>query len=180
MSKHLRKGGDLPPLQKRIILCLAERGPQTKNGTKENLKPKGHYKSISLAFDSLEKKDLIKKHGVKKYRNQEWPTYWLTVEGLRAAFKSGVSHVLLRQNVERMWGEQELTPLFFELIQAFGPKNIDKVFDMFEATEKGEFRIVSLPVMSRGKAIKTLKILKKYPKYAKRVKESLIEVADLL
>lgn len=180
MSKRRRKGNSLPPLQKRIILCLAEKGAQTINETKENLKPKGHYKSTYLAFDSLGRKDLIQKHGVKKYRNQEYDKYWLTVEGLRAAFKNGVNHVLLRQNVERLWGEYELTPLFFELIHAFGSKNVDKVFDMFEASEKEGFRIVSLPVMSRRKAVKTLKILKKYPKYAKHVKKSLIEVSELL
>jgi len=179
MSKRLRKGNNLPPLQKRIILCLAERGAQTINETKENDPGIHHYKSTNLAFHSLEEKGLIQKHGVKVYRNREYPQYWLTGKGLRAAFKNGANHELLRENIENVWGEHELTPLFFELIHAFGPRNVDKVFEIFEASEKG-FRIVSLPVMSKKKAMKTLKILKKYPKYAKRVKESLLEISKIL
>jgi len=183
MSKRKRNRYNLGVLQRRIILHLAEEGPKTINETDKKLhSSSGHYKSTNFAFHSLEKrKGLIKKYGFKEYLNRKFDTYWLTVEGLRSAFKQGVNQVLLRQNVGKVWGEQELTPLFFELVHAFGPKNVDKVLDMFDATEKGEWRIISLPANMSTKRAKTiLKILKKYPTYAKQVKKSLIEVADLL
>lgn len=181
MSKRKRNRNNLGKLQRRIILHLAEGCPETINETDKKIhSSSGHYKSTNFAFHSLETKGLIKKYDPKEYLNRKFDTYWLTVEGLRVALKNGVDHTILRQNVEKMWGEQELTPLFFELVHAFGPKNVDKVFDMFEANEKGEWRIISLPVMSTKRAKTILKILKKYPAYAKQVKKALIEVAELL
>lgn len=67
-------------MQKRIILCLAEKGPQTINETKENIS--SHYKSTWMAFNSLEKKGLIHKTRDKNYRGREYPQFWLTFEGI--------------------------------------------------------------------------------------------------
>ena len=53
--KPIKKNQYLPPLQKRILLCLAKSHPQTINETVKAIK--GHYKSSWTAFNSLEKKE---------------------------------------------------------------------------------------------------------------------------
>lgn len=71
MSFRLAKGDVLPPLQKRIVLYLARSEPQTINETMKALN--GSYKSFWVAFDSLDKKQMIKKIDTKFYRGQEYP-----------------------------------------------------------------------------------------------------------
>lgn len=130
MSKHFRRENNLPPLQKRIILCLAEKGAQTINKTKENLTPKGHYKSTYIAFQSLEKKGLIQKQGVKTYRNQEYSTYWLTEEGILSAVLNHASLRRLRLNTRRVHGKTENYEAFFDMVEVVGATKMRGIVEL--------------------------------------------------
>lgn len=89
MSKKGSKNHNLPQLQKRILLCLAEKGPQTRNEVKKDVK--SAYKNILYSFKSLEKKGLIQKVGHKSYRKQRFPQFWLTFEGIILSVLEGAS-----------------------------------------------------------------------------------------
>jgi ribosomal protein L28 len=70
-SKPITKKTFLPPLQKKVLLYLANNEPKTINETVKALK--SHYKSTWNAFNNLEKKTLINPVSTKKYQGQEYP-----------------------------------------------------------------------------------------------------------
>jgi hypothetical protein len=108
MTRHKEKGHTsvpstksqlFPSLQRRIILCLAEKDPQTINETVKALK--GSYKSTWTAFQSLEKKKIIKKVSKKRYREREYPRFWLTSDGaLAAVFEEADSSNVLSKSLK--------------------------------------------------------------------------------
>jgi|YelNatPaOPRAMG01_1025707.scaffolds.fasta_scaffold68202_2 hypothetical protein len=113
MSKIRKKGNNnLPPLQKRIILCLAEHGPQTINETVNNMKPKGHYKPTWIAFKSLKAKGLIQKQGSKTYLGRKYPQFWLTEKGIVSALVNGAN-------------PKTLQTIMYEKLPAFSIENND-------------------------------------------------------
>lgn len=112
MTRKKEKRNNLPPLQKRIILCLAEHGPQTINETTRNMKPKGHYKPTYMAFKSLKAKGLIQKQGSKTYRGREYAQFWLTEKGVITALVYGAKPKILQS-------------IIYEKLPAFSIENND-------------------------------------------------------
>jgi ribosomal protein L28 len=98
-SKPKTKRQFLPPLQKRIFIYLAKTRPQTINETRKGVR--SQYKSSWMALNYLEEKGLVTKIGVKPYRGNEYPCYWLTPAGVFLALVEGINpSSLLTKTIE--------------------------------------------------------------------------------
>ena len=118
ISFELGKKDLLPPLQKKITLHLAQTEPKTINETKKALK--GQYKSCWIAFDSLEKKQIIKKIDVKSYHGQEYPRFWLTSAGVLVALFEGINFELLLEKTSEIYPEDKNLQIILELAPLLG------------------------------------------------------------
>jgi hypothetical protein len=165
-------------LQHKIILHLAQTGPQTINATNKGVN--GHYKATWQAFKSLENQKLIEKQDYKSYNNREYPLFWLTSNGVFAALKSGAKAASLKANMERALGKHESISLFFDLVDRMEPKHIDDLSRMWEASDNDGFRLVSLPTIEAKKAADIFRVVKNHPHYVKKVKESLDQIRRLI
>ena len=173
MSKIKIKGNNLPPLQKRIILCLAEHGPQTINETTRNIS--SHYKPTWVAFDSLGRKELIHKVNVKIYRGREYPQFWLTLEGSLVALSNNLKLInAVKQTTFKFCKDNEIEDLklWYELIEGVGPETARK---MIKVSKEGIIDLKYFPI-DKTDTEKAIKILKKYPKYWKPIEDKLKEV----
>ena len=79
ISKGITENQFLPPLQKSILLFLAENHPQSRYRTTKLIK--GYYKSVWKAFDDLQEKKVIVEVEEKEYRNRKHSLFWLTPGG---------------------------------------------------------------------------------------------------
>jgi hypothetical protein len=185
MSKPKHKGDNLPPLQKRIVLNLAQNNSRTINETVRNVG--SHYKPSWIAFKSLEEKGLIKKISKKHYRGREYPEFWLTVEGVLVAMLEGASSSGLLNRVNEVYPENKILQYCLEI----GPKLNPEVFriGLSALKNKGTLEPIDLTTImltqmqteTSEKTVKeALKILKKYPLEHNRLKKQLSETrADL-
>lgn len=104
MSKTKAERHTLGSRQKSVIRCLTQKGAQTINEAKKNMK--ADYKSTNQAFHSLENRGLIQKVSVKEYNKQEFPQFWLTSEGvLMALMDEKVDLNRLIWNIELLKGK---------------------------------------------------------------------------
>jgi hypothetical protein len=181
MSKPKRKRDNLPPLQKRIVLNLAENSPQTINGTARSIK--SHYKPSWIAFKSIEEKGLVKKIGKKSYRGREYPEFWLTVEGVLVAMLEGASSIDLLSRVNEVYPENKILQYCLEV----APKLNPEVFRLFLSAIRSKGKLepidmatIFLTQMQTDTSSKTFKelgeILKKYPQEHSRLKKQLSEM----
>ncbi|MEM2995447.1 MAG: hypothetical protein QXI91_05490 [Candidatus Bathyarchaeia archaeon] len=175
MSKKQKRGNSLPPLQRKIILCLAEHGALTINECVKIIKH--HYKATWIAFNSLERKGLIQKVNIKLYRGREYPQFWLSPEGQLTALLNNANIGKVRENALKYCEETEREDfsIFYEIAQSVGPETANKIFRFI--LEKGKFELSYLP-MNEKDVEKIVRILKKYPKYRKtleNVGEKLVE-----
>jgi len=127
------KGNSFPPLQKRIILYLAQSGPQTINETTKGIS--GHYKSTWTAFNALKKKGLIKNVKSKNYRGRQYPCFWVTDLGIFLALHEGAKpEVLLRKTLE-IYPEDKNLQFLIEIVPILG---------------KSAFLLLYLAVLNKG------------------------------
>ena len=186
------KGNSFPPLQKRIILYLAQSKPQTINETKKGIS--GHYKSSWIAFNVLKKKGLIKKITSKDYRGRQYPRFWLTELGIILALHEGAKQeVLLRTTLEN-YPENKNLQFIIEAVPILG-KHAFKILYLAVLT-KGEIEqrdITSLFATQMQEKLtpkqvrQFITILKKYPEpyqqcvdYVNQIHKNLKELSDLL
>jgi len=169
MSKLKIEGYNLGPVEKRIILAFAHTEPQTINATKETIE--GHYKSVNNAFHSLLKKELIKAVDKKKYRNQEYDIFWLTLEGALLAMLHRANSDIMKEYYEKVYGKSEDTDLIFDLVKAF-PEKMREIYTMFKTTTEGKMKLKNMPI-SNNEMQKFIKIVFKYPSYRKTMKKTI-------
>jgi len=170
MLRAKTKGNNLPPLQKRITLCLAEKGPQTINQTAKSIS--GHYKATWIAFNSLEKKGLIEKVNAKIYRGREYPQFWLTLNGSITALLNNANEENVKQNALKLCKDNEeieALEVFFGIAKSLGPETVKK---MYKFLLTGNFELSFLPI-DQTEIIKALSIAKQYPKYWNLTKEKI-------
>jgi len=118
ISFELSKKDLLPPLQKKIALHLAQTEPKTINETAEAMN--GQYKSYWLAFNKLEKKQVIKKIDVKSYHGQEFDRFWLTSAGVLVALFEGISFELLLEKTSEIYPDDKNLQIILELAPLLG------------------------------------------------------------
>jgi len=169
MSKPFIEGYNLPPLQRKIILCLAEHGPQTINECVAKIKH--HYKATWIAFQSLEKKGLIQKIDIKEYRGRQYPQFWLSFEGILLSISEKAPKEALRQNIEKYLTEPETKEailLTMDLADIVGEKFLRRAYSLF--INEGKIELLDLALAIRGIRLnkeQRLRIKKAFEKYPK-------------
>jgi hypothetical protein len=192
MSTKGAKRHSFPPLQKRIILHLAQSEPQTINETKESIS--GHYKSSWNAFNVLKKKGLIKHTTSKNYRGKQYPRFWLTELGIFLALYEGAKPEVLLKTTLEIYPENKNLQFLIEAVPILG-KNAFHVLYLTVLT-KGEIKqkdITSIfatqmqEKLTPKKIKQFITILKKYPEpyqqcvdYINQIRKNLGELSDLL
>jgi hypothetical protein len=168
MSNAKMKSDNLHPLQKLIILNLAENEPETINELTQAISKS--YKPTHTAFKSLVRKKLITKTGAKSYRGQHFPRYWLTDEGMIMALMEGANADKLLQLTKNLYPEAEIAHCFLEIIPLFDPVIVRTSYSYVKGKGKLQFAEVAQLILSgaaesmdieTGKKISV--ILKKYP-----------------
>jgi hypothetical protein len=134
MSKAKTKSDNLPPLQKQIVLNLAENQPQTINETVKAISKT--YKASWIAFNSLEKKNLIEKTDVKKYRGREYPRYWLTSEGIVMALMEGASFDKLLEQTKILHPDAKILHCFLEIMAYIKPEVLEMAYSLVKGKKE--------------------------------------------
>lgn len=136
MSKDKAKGDNLPPLQKQIVLNLAENQPQTINETVKAISKS--YKASWIAFNSLEKKNLLEKTHVKIYRGRAYPRYWLTGTGIVMALLEGASSDKLLEQTKILYPNVKTLHCFLEVVPYITPEIIEMTVPLTERKKRLE------------------------------------------
>lgn len=192
MSKQ--KGGqhEFPPLQRRIILNLAQSKPQTINETMKEIE--GHYKSSWIAFDVLKGKGLIKDVTSKDYRGRHFPCFWLTELGVFLALSEGAEPKTLLMRTRDVYPENSSLQFLIEAVPILGKNAFDVLY--MTALNKGVVEEADLTQVFAAQMQKKftpeqvtqfVKVLKKYPEphqrcadYIKQTRKNLDELSKLL
>jgi hypothetical protein len=185
MSTQKSKGNNLPPLQKRIVLHLAENGAQTINETVKKLE--GHYKSSWIAFNALEQKGLIKKTDLKIYRNREYPRFWLTQGGVFVALVEGANATNLLQRTLESYPNDKTLQCCLELSPLLGLEGfkitLSAIQDKGKLDDSDMMKIIlahAQKEVSVDQFKKLIKILKRYPKEYYKTKKLLSQFSKTL
>ncbi|MEJ5326974.1 MAG: hypothetical protein WHU54_01810 [Candidatus Bathyarchaeia archaeon] len=181
-----RKTESLPLLQKKIIIHLAENGPQTVNETVNKIEH--HYKPTWIAFQSLERKGLIKKVNVKLYRGREYPQFWLSEDCIILAFIEGASKNALFKKTKEVYPANKNLHAFLDFASIFNPEVWEIAY--YAIRRKGTLEPIDLATimftqMDSDVSIEKIKEglihLKKYPEmleFFKKYMESLVKVIE--
>jgi hypothetical protein len=167
-----------PPLQERILLCLAEKNPQTINEAVKAMK--GSYKSTWLAFNSLEEKKIIAKVSSKLYRGREYPCFWLTPDGSLAALLAGAHAPTMLEKSIKIYPEDSGLPFLLEAIPVIGTSFLSIALGASFSKGRIEDSDVALILASQAQTglspeqkKQLAKILKKYPSQRERVRQAI-------
>ena len=184
------KANSFPPLQKTIILYLAQSKPQTINEIKKGIK--GHYKSTHTSFKALEKKGLVKSITSKLYRGREYPRFWLTELGIFIALIRGAKTEALLKTTSQIYPESKNSQFLIEAVPILGKNAFDVLH--LAVSNKGviEQRHLSL-IFANQKELtpkqrtQFIKVLKKHPELyqqcvttVNQIHKNLKELSDLL
>jgi len=192
MSKRQSHSNILPPLQERVILCLAKRGLQTKNEINSNipklgLAPRSHYKPTWVALDSLSQKGLVEEVGVKEYRGRKYPRFWLTDEGVLIALIQGADSNHLLALASRVYPENKILSYFLEIAPKLDPRIFRIGYSALKNKGKLEpadliaIFVTQMETQIQHKALaETLAVLKRYPKQHRLFKEKVDKMIENL
>jgi hypothetical protein len=183
---------NFPPLQRSIILHLAQSSPKTINATaKEITKTKKgipkNYKSFLLAFKTLQEKGLIKPTKTKVYRNREYPCWWLTDLGIFVAVHERTKTETLLKTAREIYPEDKDLHLVIEAAPILGQHALDVLY--LAVLNRGEINPLDLVSIFAAQAIdkftpkqisQFVEVLKKYPERHQQTRKDLRELADLL
>jgi hypothetical protein len=181
------------PLQRRIILHLAQNQPQTKNEIAKGIK--SDYKSSWIALRKLGKKGLIKTAKTKPYKGNLYPCFWLTELGISLALYEGANPELLLKQTLKTYSENKVMQFLIEAVPIFG-EGIASTLGEDILDKDAEGKLVSmlsaelLPTFSPASQVRRefdfeqLKrfkaLLKKYPELYQRLTVELRQIADNL
>lgn len=181
----IKKSQLLPPLQRRIFLNLAKKDPQTINETAKAIK--GHYKSSWLAFDSLEKKNMIRKVTSKKYRGNEYPCFWITESGVFIALLEGANPAILLEKTLKIYPENKDLQCLLEISPILGTDAYNIAFSailgkgILEPIDNSTIMATQMQKeLSSDEAKQIITILKKYPEQYRQLKEKVEQLQENL
>ena len=187
MSKQKTDGSILPPLQNRILLCLAQGGLQTINEVTKNiprlrLSQVCHYKPTWLAFKSLKKKGLINEVGMKHYRGRAYPQFWLTEEGVLTAYSEKASGERLLELVKQIYPTNERLACYFDVLMKLNPA----VMEIWRSSMISHIGLDLAAIVlaeaqneNREKSLKTIiETLRSYPREYEFFKKNVLEIAE--
>jgi hypothetical protein len=147
MSNQTNKGIILQPLQRRIVLCLAEEGLQTINEITKSiprlkLAEACHYKPTWLALKWLREKGLIKEAGIKEYRGRKYPQFWLTDDGAYVALAEGASLNNLLAKAKQIYPDNKNLICYLKIASKLNPEAIRVIYSSI--SKKGKLEPVDL------------------------------------
>ena len=138
-------------------------------------------------FQKLRKKKLIKKTSIKKHAGREYPSYWLTDEGIIMALMEDANPNKLLKQAKTIYPENKNVHWFLEIAPLFDPQVIKMAHSSLKGKDKLEVReIITLYLSQPSVAMdfKTAKkltaILKKYPDEYSVLKNAVKEMIDQL
>jgi len=179
------KGHSFPPLQKRIILHLAQSRPQTINETKKGIS--GHYKSSWIAFNVLKKKGLIKHTKSKDWRGRQFPCFWLTELGIFLALHEGAKQEVLLKTTREIYPENKDLHFLIEAVPILGKHALDVLYlavlnrGVINQTDLIAIFAAQLQNKLNPKQItQFIEVLKKYPELHQQTRKNLRELSNLL
>jgi hypothetical protein len=117
-SKSALKSEFLPPLQKRILLFLAENPPMNKHATAKAMNE--HTRSTWLSFKSLKNSGLIKKIDRRMWLGIKRDCYWLTDSGVYLALIEGAKPKNVLKRTKEVYPENKLLQLIIEVTTILG------------------------------------------------------------
>jgi hypothetical protein len=183
--KPLTKSQFLPPLQKRILLCLAKSHPRTINETKGAIK--GHYKSTWTAFNSLEEKGIITKIGTKEYRGNEYPRFWLTTAGVFIALIEGVNPKPLLSKTIDTYPENKVLQCIVEVSTILGTDMYEIAYSAIlkkRNLEENDTSAMLATQLQKDLSLEQIKelitVMKKYPEQFGHFKEQTDQMLENL
>jgi len=188
MSKRKIKGNKLPPLQKKVVLYLAQNGPKTINEIKTNIPPPAHYKPTWLAIKSLTQKGLVQEVGTKEYRGRKYPKHWLTDEGVMHAYIiEGANPETLLKKTRETFPENQILLYCLEIAPKLNPKVFEIGYSAVKTKGKLEpidLATILLTQMQTETSVQpfweTVEILKNYPKQYKSFKKQIEQMFENL
>jgi len=176
MSKTSLERNSLPPLQKRIVLALAESGPVTKNQLMKNLRSP-RYKAVWTALNSLIEKKSVRAAGIMPYRGRVFPTYWLTGIGIMEALCHGANTDTLKTHGFNIYPDEKVElELMVEMAKNIGSERLRTIFEMFRPAEDGKLVLRAIPIPfdeEELKAIASAVIAGASPEMLKRLKKAM-------
>jgi hypothetical protein len=182
-SKPITKEAFLPPLQKKVFLYLANNDPETINETVKALK--SHYKSTWNAFNSLEKKSLIKPVNSKNYKGQEYSRYWVTEDGALIALCEGTKTTNVIQRTLKIYPENKKLHYLLEAVSILGTEAFN--YGYFAIVSKGKLdqndiskMIITQCSLSPQRIIQYSELLAKYPDEKQKFDKLITEMTDKL
>ena len=189
MSKSNIKSDNLPSLQRLIVLNLADSKPQTINETVKAISKS--YKATWIAFNSLEKKNLIEKIDVKNYRGREYPRFWLTAEGIVMALMEGASFDKLLEQAKVLHPDAKILHCFLEIMPYTNPEILKLAYSIVKGKkEVGVNEVATLTFSQSAKQMdfetgKKLKAtLEKYPeeynKFKAKIQLAIAQLSQLI
>jgi hypothetical protein len=183
--KSITEDQFVPPLQKRILLCLAANSPLNKNETARGIK--GYYKSTWTALDSLERKGIITKVKTEKYRGREYSRFWLTTAGVFIALVEGCNPKKLLTRTIEMYPENKTLQCVVEVATILGTDMYKIGYSAILRKRKLEKSDVSLMLgtqlmkdLSLEQIENLIKIVKKYPEQFGNFKEQTDQIQENL
>ncbi len=185
MANSLNKNDSLPSLQKAIVAYMAENEPKTIRQISIALSK--DYSATHTAFKSLEKKKLVAKTTVKRYREQDFDCSWLTDEGMILAMIDGADVNRLLELTKIIYPDVEVAHIFLEVIQLLGVDTLRVTYGYAKGKGKLEFAEVlqitlagALSAVEIDTGKKVAKVLKKYPTYYAALKSVVEEMIRTL
>jgi Tfp pilus assembly ATPase PilU len=182
-SKGVTENQYLPPLQKQILLYLAENLPKSKYAVKRGIN--GHYKSVYDAIDELTEKKILIEIKKEKYRNQEHSVYWLTSGAVIVALVNGANAKTVLNRTAEVYPDNKLLQCFVELTTYIGTDIYQVGYQAILKKGKLEDSDVSLMLgtglmkdLSLETVLQVIALMKKYPEQFSGFKEQLLELTE--
>jgi hypothetical protein len=192
MSKYKKKGNNLHPLQKKIVLYLSKNGPQNIHHTFMKMKTQSYepsYKPTNIAFHSLEEKGILTKvnSDSDKYKGRQYPKFWLTELGILTALNEGVSPADLLIQSRKVYPDNQILQYFLEISPNFNTNIV--TITLTALKNKGKLEPSDLGAIfatqmetdtTPDKFTNALETLKKYPKEHENLKKQIALIQENL
>jgi hypothetical protein len=173
----------LPPLQKQILLYLAEDHPQSKYKVSKGMK--GYYKSVYDSIDDLTGKKILVEIKEEDYRNQKHSAYWLTPAGVFIALVQGANAKTVLNRIIEVYPDNKELQCLVEVTTVLGTDMHQIGYQAILKKGKLEKSDVSLMLgtmllreLSLEKIMEIIVLMKKYPEQFGDFKGQMDEIIE--
>jgi hypothetical protein len=182
-SKGVTEHQYLPPLQRQIVLYLAENPPQIKFRISKGIK--GYDKSVRKAINHLLKKKIIVETNKRKYINDDSSDYWLTPAGVFVALVHGANAKTVFNRTVEVYPDNQMLQCFIELttiirtdIYQVGYQAILKKGKLEKTDVSQMLGTGLLKDLSLEEVLEAFALMKKYPEQFDGFKEQMSEIIE--